>query len=143
MTRPLTDSKLYLQLDRATHAKLKAYGLATGNPMTVLGAEILAGFFQQRAELGEQITSDGSEPAPIIPELLAAIEERIVATIDRQAEQVVGMREMLQELRVMVQLFVLSYLQHTPELSAEWKNKARQSGSERYAKWQEAVKAAL
>lgn len=110
----------------------------------------LRDYMELKRELAETLAPEegksngnGSGAPRIIHTLLARTEERIAATIDGQAERISRLRDDMRTLAAMLDRAYLSYLAHTPEVGANFRDTALASAHRRHQAWLRTVEAFL
>jgi hypothetical protein len=130
---------IYGKLEMPDFRHLKQEAAARGVTVTACVADCLREYFALRQEMATAVTTAGEPGARhtgLIHSLLARSEERLAATIDARAG------ELLDELRMvagMVDRLVQLYLLHTPEVARELHAGAMASANRRYVNYREAV----
>jgi hypothetical protein len=130
---------IYGKLELADFRHLKQEASARGVTVTSCVADCLREYFALRQEMATAVTTAGEPGARhtgLIHSLLARSEERLAATIDARAG------ELLDELRMvagMLDRLVQLYLLHTPEVVRELHAGAMASANRRYVNYREAV----
>src|SRR5262245_13879922 len=140
MTKPVGTQSPTINLDLATHGKLKALARALGRPMSNVAGDIIRNFFQHRQELGEEIPGDHDRPqTPLLQDIVDATEGRLVQTISRQTEHVIGMRERQEQLQRTLELTVQLLLQVLPLAPAAVMPQQKEAAKAHYEKWKSLV----
>jgi hypothetical protein len=123
-----------------TYARLRREAAARQTTISKCTADCLDEYFALRTELATAIESPGQPGDPhqgrVIHALLARSEERLVATLDRQAREILGE---LRRLQGMLDRQVMLYLIHTPEIPPDYRSSAVADAQRRYASYGQAV----
>jgi hypothetical protein len=130
---PATRRHLQAYIGTAEYWRLQREAAARGATISKCTADCLREYFALRAELATAIETPGVPGEPhqgaIIHSVLARSEERLVATLDHRAT------EILTELRRvlhMIDRLAMMYLQHTPEIPSQLRDGAAASANRRY-----------
>ncbi len=130
---------VYGKLELPDFRQLKQEAAARGVTLTACVADCLREYFALRQEMATAVTTAG-EPGGrhtgLIHSLLARSEERLAATIDARAGELLDESRMVAS---MLDRFVQLYLLHTPEVARELHSGAMASANRRYANYREAV----
>jgi hypothetical protein len=78
-------------------------------------------------------------PPRVVHVLLAQTEQRLVATLERYAEDLTAVRAELAAVLAMLDRSHFTYLSYTPEMPAEARDQAYARGQQRFAAWRSAV----
>ncbi len=123
-----------------TYARLRREAAARHATISKCTADCLDEYFALRTELATAIEAPGQPGEPhhgtIIHALLARSEERVVATLDRQATEILGE---LRRVQVMVDRQVMLYLLHTPEIPPDLRGEAVADAQRRYTNYGQQV----
>jgi hypothetical protein len=130
---------VYTRLEPSDYRHLRQEAGARGVTIAACIADCLREYFALRSEMATAVTGPGQPGARhtgIIHSLLARSEERLAATLETRAG------EILDELRLvssMLDRFAQLYLLHTPEVVRELRAGAVASANRRYASYRQAV----
>jgi hypothetical protein len=107
------------------------YATAARKKQTVLAAEIITEWIQNRADIGDGLPVKSGERTPLIHDLFAEMEERIAATLSSQSEGQYGVQVTLERLVVLVENLALAFLLHAPETPESERGKVIERGQRR------------
>lgn len=130
---------IYTRLEPADYRHLRHEAGARGVTVAACVADCLREYFALRSEMATALAGPGQPGARhtgMIHSLLARSEERLAATLEARAE------EILDELRLatsMLDRLAQLYLLHTPEVARELHAGAVASANRRYASYRQAV----
>jgi hypothetical protein len=123
-----------------TYARLRREAAARHATISKCTADCLDEYFALRAELATALETPGQPGEPhhgtIIHALLARSEERVVATLDRQAAEIVSE---LRRVQAMLDRQVMLYLIHTPEIPLGLRSDAVADAQRRYTNYGQQV----
>ncbi len=130
---------VYGKLEIPDFRHLKQEAAARGVTLTACVADCLREYFALRQEMATAVTTAG-EPGGrhtgLIHSLLARSEERLAATIDARAAELLDEQRMVAS---MLDRLVQLYLLHTPEVARELHAGAMASANRRYTNYRKAV----
>lgn len=132
MTRPLFAHKISaVTLTHEVGQMFAEYATAARKKQTILAAEILTEWIQNRAEIGDGLPVKNGERTPLIHDLFAEMEERIAATLNSQSEGQYGVQITLERVSVMLEKLALAFMLHAPETLESEKGKVMERGQRR------------
>jgi hypothetical protein len=125
------------------YRRLRLEALARGVSLSRCAGDCLAEYFALRQEMATAFeTPDqagAAAPSRVIHVLLAQIEQRLVATLERYGEDLTAARAELAAVLAMLDRAQFTYLCYTPEVPPDARNRAYASGQQRFAAWRRAV----
>lgn len=140
---PRRSATVHVHLSGADLARIDLEARAAGVARSKLLRDAALEFFRLRDEhlagLAATGESDERRAGALLHSMLAEHEQRLAATIDRQAEVLARIRDDVQVLAAMMTAFVRLYLAHTPEPAEELVLAQTSSAQRRFSRWQAAV----
>ncbi len=122
------------------YSRLRQEAAARHATISKCTADCLDEYFALRAELASAIETPGQPGDPhhgtIIHALLARSEERVVATLDRQAMEILSA---VRRVQAMLDRQVMLYLIHTPEIPPGLRGDAVADAQRRYTNYGQQV----
>ena len=141
--------EVHAYLAAEDYRRLRLEALARGVSLSRCAADCLAEYFALRQEMATALEAETPDqlrtlaPSRVIHVLLAQTEQRLVATLDRYADDLVAVRGEVAAVLAMLDRAQFLYLCHTPEVSPEARDQAFARAQQRWATWRRAVASML